>query len=530
MIRFAFATLLLVLSACDGATIAVGSTIAAAAPLAGSNTDYVRLTTQAALPAACASPYGCLYMKSSDSLPRLVDPSGNEYVAGTTWRARQYAGTPGSVATHDIWADTTTGFLMWRSSGGSVVIGNTGGWVTLDTNQTITGVKTFNGAPVFAAGLTASGSTANNFGGSTGDFTLSTGNVSWTGAASKSVTLTQGVATTGSPHAAKIVAGAHTTLTASTEANDVYFDLSRTTQWATGALATQRHFLVDAPTLAFVGASTVTNAATMAITGPPVAGTNATLTNTWALWIQSGYLNATGGLVTPTIGTSVAAQHALPSGTADLVANDSTKLPPAPSGAGKVLYDTGAAWAATAAGTTTQVLHGAAGSPTWGAVALASEVSGTLPAANGGTGATSLSSTYFDVVGSALVIKANVLVYAHHSAGGVAALGAATVYLGSPGQNASATELVMSLVTRASTSRNLYCYAGTAPGGADTVVITVRENASDQALTCTITGAGQSCSDTSNTFASVAGDRISVKAVSSAGTAAGLVCSWEETN
>ncbi len=38
-------------------------------------------------------------------------------------------------------------------------------------------------------------------------------------------------------------------------------------------------------------------------------------------------------------------------------------------------------------GTTATVLHGnAAGDPTWGAVALATEVSGTLPVANGGTG------------------------------------------------------------------------------------------------------------------------------------------------
>jgi len=42
-------------------------------------------------------------------------------------------------------------------------------------------------------------------------------------------------------------------------------------------------------------------------------------------------------------------------------------------------------------GTTATVLHGnAAGAPTFGAVALASDVSGTLPVGNGGTGATSL--------------------------------------------------------------------------------------------------------------------------------------------
>lgn len=43
--------------------------------------------------------------------------------------------------------------------------------------------------------------------------------------------------------------------------------------------------------------------------------------------------------------------------------------------------------ASTGAGTTTQVLHGSgAGSPTWGAVSLTADVSGTLPVGNGGTG------------------------------------------------------------------------------------------------------------------------------------------------
>lgn len=55
---------------------------------------------------------------------------------------------------------------------------------------------------------------------------------------------------------------------------------------------------------------------------------------------------------------------------------------PNPTGAGKLAYDTGAAWAETAAGTTHQLLHGAVGAPTWGAVDLATEVSGLLPDAN----------------------------------------------------------------------------------------------------------------------------------------------------
>lgn len=81
---------------------------------------------------------------------------------------------------------------------------------------------------------------------------------------------------------------AHTALTASTERFDSNFNSARTVQWATGALTTQRFNVFQAPTIGFVGASTVTDTATVAITGAPVKGTNATLTNTHALLIQAG--------------------------------------------------------------------------------------------------------------------------------------------------------------------------------------------------------------------------------------------------
>lgn len=56
---------------------------------------------------------------------------------------------------------------------------------------------------------------------------------------------------------------------------------------------------------------------------------------------------------------------------------------------GVVYGSTTSAMATTAAGTTTQVLHGnGVGAPTWSAVSLTADVSGTLPVANGGTGVT----------------------------------------------------------------------------------------------------------------------------------------------
>lgn len=91
--------------------------------------------------------------------------------------------------------------------------------------------------------------------------------------------------------------GAHTNLLASTEATDINFNLARTVEFATGALTTQRAFRIQAPTYSFVGASVITTAATLAISGPPVAGTNATFTNPVSLLIETGNLRMTGGFI-----------------------------------------------------------------------------------------------------------------------------------------------------------------------------------------------------------------------------------------
>jgi len=90
------------------------------------------------------------------------------------------------------------------------------------------------------------------------------------------------------PTALTVTGGAHTNITLSTEDVGINFNLSATKQWATGALSTQREVLVQAPTYAFVGASTLTTAVTFDITGAPVAGANATITNSYALRVEAG--------------------------------------------------------------------------------------------------------------------------------------------------------------------------------------------------------------------------------------------------
>lgn len=70
---------------------------------------------------------------------------------------------------------------LFTSTGTTVTIGRAGqslvlpGAVTHSTTSTFTGVATFNAAPVFAAGLTASGAVANDFSGGTGTFLTSSG-------------------------------------------------------------------------------------------------------------------------------------------------------------------------------------------------------------------------------------------------------------------------------------------------------------------------------------------------------------------
>jgi hypothetical protein len=104
----------------------------------------------------------------------------------------------------------------------------------------------------------------------------------------KPTTITMTAGTGSQSSSLLITAPAHTNLTASTEYSDVNFNLARTVQFATGALTTQRAVRIQAPTYAFVGASTITDAITLQIDAP-TAGTNATITNNYATFINGNW-------------------------------------------------------------------------------------------------------------------------------------------------------------------------------------------------------------------------------------------------
>lgn len=150
----------------------------------------------------------------------------------------------------------------------------------------ITGTGTANTIAMFTGAQTIGNSTITQTAGGTG------------------ITITQTAAATGSPRAFRSIGAAHTTLTASTEVIDAYFNYGRIVQFNTGAITDQRCVFIEAPTYAFVGASTITNAATLTIQDAPSAGSNATITNSDALWVQAGNTRLGGALrFTTAIGT-----------------------------------------------------------------------------------------------------------------------------------------------------------------------------------------------------------------------------------
>lgn len=117
------------------------------------------------------------------------------------------------------------------------------------------------------------------------------------GTITNTFTIAPTVVTSGVQTAETITGGVNTGLTASTEVPDIYYNLTRTVQWATGNIAIQRAIIIGQPTYTFVGASTISIAATFYIQGPPNPGTNATITNSYSLFINGGQSLFQGSLI-----------------------------------------------------------------------------------------------------------------------------------------------------------------------------------------------------------------------------------------
>lgn len=227
-----------------------------------------------------------IYASGTTALASLLDvATGSVLVSGGSGVAPAYSASP-TVTTITGTTSVLTPLLDANNSGTLNIGTTTATGIGLNQDSTLAAGKSL---------IMAAGAGGLSLGSGTGAVALTTGSLTWSGAATKNWSLTEGAASSGTSTGLTWTGGAHTSLTASTEVIAVNFNLAQTVQHATGALATQRAFVVQAPTYSFVAASTLTKAATFAISAAPITGTNATITNAYALWVQAGKAQFDGG-------------------------------------------------------------------------------------------------------------------------------------------------------------------------------------------------------------------------------------------
>lgn len=180
---------------------------------------------------------------------------------------------------------TARAMSLFIGATAAITLAATSGNVTIATAATFTLGTTFSTSVTINAAAAVGLAVTGAAGSATATFTAP---VQTTGT-TVAVQIVGAINTGGACSLFSITGAASTAQTLSTEINLVNINLAQTVTWATGALTTQRFVLIQAPTIAFAGGSTVTRAATFAISGPPVAGTNCTITkNPYALFVGSG--------------------------------------------------------------------------------------------------------------------------------------------------------------------------------------------------------------------------------------------------
>ena len=144
------------------------------------------------------------------------------------------------------------------------------------------------------------------------------------------------VVTSGSQTAFKVTSAANTTQAAGVNAPAVDLNLAAKVEFATGAMAALTAIRVSAPTYTFVGASTVTNAATLYIDAAPSVTAPSTATNSYAILVAAGNVRFGDNIIT---GGNLSFAGAAPSITAT-AANQGIAL--ASNGNGAITLDAGA--------------------------------------------------------------------------------------------------------------------------------------------------------------------------------------------
>lgn len=197
---------------------------------------------------------------------------------GTAWVAIAVGGGGGSGNVTGAATTTTNAIGKWGNTTGTSLV-NSG--IVIDAANNMTGIGSIAAGPATISGaLTQTG-----------------GASSFTASASSSAATTR--------HA--FIGAADTALTASAEAPNVHFNLGQIRQHATGALTLQRDCRITPSTHSFVAASTLTDAYGTFVDGAPIAGTNATITNSYALGLGgralgAGVTNSYGLIVNPNTG------------------------------------------------------------------------------------------------------------------------------------------------------------------------------------------------------------------------------------
>jgi hypothetical protein len=228
-----------------------------------------------------------------------------------TWNgtavSAQYGGTglnTSSAANGTLLIGNGSGFsLATLTAGTNISIVNGAGTITINATSSITGSGT--------AGQVTVWNGTNSITGYAG-YTFSSG-VGLTVQGTSPLVLTQSAATSGAPIGFTFTGGAHTNLSSGTEVNSFYINLSATETWITSTPSTQRAIRITNPTYACSASSQViATAATVSIDGAPIAGTNVSITNSYALQVAAGasffggttYVTSTGAVLALTQSTT----------------------------------------------------------------------------------------------------------------------------------------------------------------------------------------------------------------------------------
>ncbi|MGH9328787.1 MAG: hypothetical protein ACRD2B_19130 [Terriglobia bacterium] len=98
-----------------------------------------------------------------------------------------------------------------------------------------------------------------------------------------------------------------------------------------------------------------------------------------------------------------------------------------------------------------------------------------------------------------------------YSAGSIATSGTTYVPVGGGASGSSIETAVQTMVPGVTQISDFTAVGGTAPGSGNSWAFTWRDNATSQAVACTISGTATSCSDTTDSFTAAANDLIDIQ-------------------